>query len=290
MRGPAAAAGTWDTGLRLALLAAVLCAFAANSVFCRLALAHTAIDPATFTVVRLGAGALVLALIARAGGAAHAGGSWTGALVLLAYAVCFSFAYVTLTTATGALLLFGAVQAIMISRGLLAGERLRLVQWAGLLAAIAGLLVLLAPGISAPDPWGALLMIAAGAAWGAYSLQGRGTADPLAATAGNFLRAAPLALPVLALVPLRWDGPGILWAVLSGALASGVGYALWYTVLPHLTATRAASVQLAVPVLAALGGVLLLGEPLSLRLVLATAAVLGGIALVMHGRTLLARP
>lgn len=270
---------------RLALiLVLAMCAFAANSVFCRLALAKTTIDPATFTAIRLGAGAAVLPLLAYATGERGTGGSWSGALALLAYAVCFSFAYVSLTTATGALLLFGAVQATMILSGLLAGERLRPLQWAGLGAAIAGLLALLAPGASAPAPLGAALMLAAGVAWGGYSLLGRGTGSPLATTSGNFVRAAPLSLAALLFAPLHFDWLGMLWAVLSGALASGVGYALWYAALPRLTATRAASIQLSVPVIAALGGVVFLSEPPTLRLVLASATVLGGIALVLRGR------
>lgn len=270
---------------RLALLLVLaMCAFAANSVFCRLALANTAIDPATFTAIRLGAGAAILPVLAYATGERGVGGSWTGALALLVYAVFFSFAYVSLTTATGALLLFGAVQATMILSGLLSGERLRLLQWTGFALAVAGLLALLAPGASAPAPLGAALMLAAGIAWGVYSLLGRGAGSPLATTAGNFVRAAPLSLAALLLVRPQFDAWGMLWAVLSGALASGVGYALWYAALPHLTATRAASIQLSVPVIAALGGIVVLGETLTLRLVLASATVLGGIALVLRGR------
>lgn len=266
------------------LLVLAMSAFAANSVFCRLALAKTTIDPATFTVIRLGAGAVVLAMLAYATGERGAGGSWSGALALLAYAVCFSFAYVFLTTATGALLLFGAVQATMILSGLLSGERLRPLQWGGLGVAIAGLLVLLAPGASAPSPLGAVLMIVAGVAWGGYSLLGRGGGSPLLTTAGNFVRAAPLSLAALLLVPLQFDALGMLWAILSGALASGLGYALWYAALPHLRATQAASIQLSVPVIAAVGGVVFLGEPPTLRLALASVTVLGGIALVLQGR------
>ncbi len=267
------------------LTALAMGAFAANSIFCRLALAHTSIDPATFTLVRLCAGAGMLALLNATRASHPMQGSWPAALALLAYATGFSFAYVTLTAATGALLLFGAVQATMIVCGVLGGERLSLAQWSGLAAAMAGLLALLAPGVAAPDPAGALLMVTAGMAWGAYSLLGRGTADPIAATAGNFLRAAPLALPVLAFAPLDWDRAGLLWAVLSGAGASGIGYAIWYAALPGLTAARAASVQLSVPVITAASGIVFLGEAVSLRVVLASAAVLGGIGLVVWGRT-----
>lgn len=273
-----------------AMTAVAMVAFATNSVLCRLALAHTAIDPASFTLVRIASGAAMLWLLARLTRRGHGiAGSWRGASALLAYAVCFSFAYVSLAAGTGALLLFGAVQATMVVKGLLAGERLSAVQWAGLALALLGLVALVAPGVTAPEPVGAALMVAAGVAWGAYSLLGRSSAEaPLVATAGNFLRAAPLAvLPAAALAlagRASWDGAGLIYAVLSGALASGVGYALWYSALPGLTAARAASVQLSVPVITALGGVALLGETVSLRLALSSAAVLGGIALVVAGR------
>lgn len=270
----------------LTLTAVAMAAFAANSVLCRLALAHTAIDPALFTLVRIVSGAATLwVLVLSAGRGRRIGGSWQGALALLAYAACFSFAYVSLNAGIGALLLFAAVQATMILWGLLRGERLVPLQWIGLAGAMAGLVLLLAPGVSAPEPAGAALMVVAGIAWGAYSLQGRGSADPLGANAGNFLRAAPPAA-LLALVAFGggWDTAGLAYAVLSGALASGVGYAIWYAALPGLTAARAASVQLSVPVITALGGVMLLGEPVTLRLAVASAAVLGGIALVLRGR------
>lgn len=260
-----------------------MCAFAANSIFCRLALAHTRMDPAAFTLVRMASGALVLSVLAYLAGARQVHGSWQAAILLLAYAVCFSFAYVWLTVGTGALLLFGAVQVTMIARGLVGGERLGAAQWVGLVVAITGLFALLAPGVSAPSPAGALLMTAAGVAWGGYSLLGRAGRDALATTAGNFVRSLPLALPLLALAQ-AWDAEGMLWAALSGAVASGVGYAIWYAALPGLSAARAASIQLSVPVIAALSGVALLGEPLSLRLLIASAAVLGGVGLVMWGR------
>lgn len=278
----------------IVLTAVAMVAFAANSVFCRLALAHTAMDPAAFTLVRIGSGAMVLCTLALLSGRGHRiAGSWPAALALFVYAACFSFAYVSLAAATGALLLFGAVQATMIVRGLLAGERLNRAQWGGFTAALAGLLVLLLPGASAPAPVGAVLMVMAGIAWGAYSLLGRRFADPLGATAGNFLRALPMALVPAAVMALAggasWDATGVIHAVLSGGLASGIGYALWYAALPGLNAARAASVQLSVPVITALGAVLLLGEPLSPRLVLASVAVLGGIALVVRGRLRAAR-
>jgi len=226
----------------------------------------------------------VLALLAwwrRGGGTGH--GNWPSAFALFAYAAAFSFAYLQLTAAAGALLLFGAVQATMIAHGLWSGERLRPLQLGGLVLACGGLVGLVLPGLSAPPLAGALLMLAAGIAWGVYSLRGRGAGDPLQVTAGNFLRAVPMAA-VLALLLFRQASPdpaGLGYAVLSGALASGVGYAIWYSALPFLKSTTAATVQLAVPVIAALGGVLLLGEPLTARLLAASAAILGGVALVV---------
>ncbi len=268
----------------LSLTSLAMLAFAGNSLLCRLALKQTGIDPASFTTIRLLAGALVLWLIVRIRGGGHQiGGSWPSALALFAYAAGFSFAYVSLPTGTGALLLFGAVQATMILTGLYRGERLRPQQSAGLLLALAGLVGLLLPGLAAPPLFGSLLMLAAGVAWGVYSLRGRGIADPTGATAGNFLRAIPptLALSLLFLPAAQVDRAGLTYALISGALASGVGYALWYTALRGLQVTQAASVQLSVPVIAALGGVLLLGEALTPRLLLASLAILGGIALVI---------
>lgn len=284
------AAPTAGRAALLTLLA--MLAFAANSILCRLALTQTAIDPAGFTLVRIASGAASLWLIARATGHAKAGaGSWRGAAALLAYAAAFSFAYLTMTAGTGALLLFGAVQATMILVGLYRGERLVLLQWGGLALALGGLALLLAPGLSAPDPLGALLMLVAGAAWGIYSLLGRASRDPIATTAGNFLRAAPMAAVLAALAGplsgggLRWDQGGLVYAVLSGALASGVGYSIWYAALPALTAARAASVQLSVPVITALVAVLALGERITPILALSSVAVLGGIALVILGKS-----
>jgi drug/metabolite transporter (DMT)-like permease len=269
----------------LTLLA--MTAFAANSVLCRLALKHSTIDAASFTAIRLVSGALVLWLLIRfRRGSNQVGGNWISAFALFAYAAAFSFAYVTLPTGTGALLLFGAVQATMILAGLRAGERFSWGQISGLALALAGLVAIMLPGLSAPPLGGALLMLAAGIAWGGYSLRGRGVPDPAAATAGNFLRAAPmgLALGMLLLPSLRLDDRGALLAVLSGALASGLGYAIWYAALRGLNATRAATVQLSVPVIAALGGIVFLGEPITLRLTLASVTILGGIALVLFGR------
>jgi drug/metabolite transporter (DMT)-like permease len=225
---------------------------------------------------------LVLALLARR--SSLRGGNWWSALALFIYAAAFSLAYRTLTAGTGALLLFGAVQLTMILAGWRAGEKLRAGQGAGLALALGGLVVLVLPGLSAPPVSGAALMSAAGVAWGVYSLRGRGVTDPLSATAGNFLRAAPLGLLfcLLMLWELNGDAAGILYAVASGALASGLGYAVWYTALRGLTATRAATAQLSVPLIAALGGIFVLGEPFAWRLALAGGAILGGIALVVY--------
>ena len=274
--------------LRVILLIGIgmLC-FAGNSLLCRLALRQTAIDPSVFTAVRLLSGAAILWLLVRARPGARPGaGNWPSALALLAYAAGFSYAYVSLSAATGALLLFGAVQATMIGVGIVRGERLRGLSLTGLALALGGRVGRLLPGLTRPPLVAAALMLAAGIAWGVYSLRGRGTADPTRVTAGNFLRAAPIALAG----SLLWtqgavpDPAGLGYAVASGALASGVGYAIWYSVLPSLRSTTAAVVQLSVPVLATFGGALLLGEPVTLRVVLTSAAILGGIAAVVLGR------
>lgn len=271
----------------LSLTSLAMIAFACNSLLCRVALKHTAIDPASFTALRLSAGAGTLWLIAALGRRGRAGqGNWASALALFVYAAGFSFAYVSLPASMGALLLFGAVQATMIARGLWSGERLGGLQLLGLGLALAGLVGLLLPGVSAPPPLGAVLMLSAGFAWGIYSLRGKGTGDPIRVTAGNFLRTVPLALALSLLMKgsASLDAAGCAAAVASGALASGLGYAIWYTALPGLRATTAATVQLSVPVLAAFGGVTFLGEHLTLRLGLASVAILGGIALVILER------
>jgi drug/metabolite transporter (DMT)-like permease len=263
-------------------------AFAGNSLLCRLALKQTHIDALTFTSVRLVAGAVMLWLIVRfRDGTPKVQGDVWSSLALFAYAIFFSLAYVSLPAATGALLLFGAVQATMIGVGFWSGERLRALSGVGVVCAFAGLIVLVLPGVAAPPIGGSALMIGAGVAWGIYSLRGRRLAgDPTQVTAGNFMRAVPLAI-VLSLVNWRGmliDPHGIAYAIASGALASGIGYAIWYTALPGLPATLAAIVQLIVPVITAFGGVVLLGEDMSIRLVVATIAILGGIALVIVGR------
>lgn len=268
----------------IALTSLAMLAFAGNSLLCRVALRHSGIDAASFTSIRLVAGAAVLWLVVRMrSGALPGTGNWWSALALFAYAAGFSFAYVSLPAASGALLLFGAVQATMIGYGIRAGERLQRIQLAGLVLALTGLVGLLLPGLSAPPLLGSLLMLGAGVAWGVYSLRGKGAGDPTRVTAGNFLRAAAIAaLLSLALHDgAAVDAAGLLYAVLSGALASGIGYSVWYAVLPALKATHAATVQLSVPVLAAVGGVAFLAEPLTPRLAFASVAILGGIALVI---------
>ena len=273
----------------LALTLLAMLAFAGNSLLCRLALKHTAIDPVSFTLLRLASGALSLWLIVRwtqTGRSGH--GNWRSAAALFVYALAFSLAYVQLNAATGALLLFGAVQATMIGHGLWSGERLRALQGVGCVVALGGLGSLLLPGLASP-PWGsAALMIGAGMAWGVYSLRGKGAGDATRVTAGNFLRTLPLAAAAGLLVPLlplgfslSLDAWGVVYALASGALASGLGYAVWYSALPSLKSVQAAAVQLSVPVIAALGGITFLGEALSWRLVFASLAVLGGIALVI---------
>ena len=259
-------------------------AFASNSILCRLALRQTSIDPATFTLVRILSGAIALWLVMqmrreKSGKA----GNWLSAFALFAYAAAFSFAYLQLPAGTGALLLFGAVQATMISWGLRKGEHLDAIQVVGVIVAITGLTVLLVPGLSAPPLFDSVIMLIAGIAWGIYSLRGRGEKHPVGATAGNFLRAVPFAV-VLIVVGRPWiklDASGVFYAALSGAITSGLGYVIWYRALPGLRAASAATVQLSVPVLAATGGIILLGERISLRYVLASLAVLGGIALIV---------
>jgi drug/metabolite transporter (DMT)-like permease len=259
-------------------------AFAGNSLLCRVALKDTSIDAASFTTIRLISGAVMLWLVARMSRGTLTGrGNWLSAFALFVYAAGFSFAYLSLTAATGALLLFGAVQATMIGRGIWAGERLRRLQLAGLVLALGGLVGLLLPGLSAPPLYGSIMMLGAGVAWGVYSLRGKGAGDPTRVTAGNFLRAVPIAAVLSAITHdgASLDSAGLWYAIASGALASGIGYAIWYTALPALKATNAATVQLSVPVIAALGGIIFLGETVSLRLVLASVAILGGIALVI---------
>jgi drug/metabolite transporter (DMT)-like permease len=273
----------------LLLTAVAMLAFAANSVLCRLALRHTQIDAASFTAVRLVAAALVLwAIVRMRARAAPAGGNWPSALALFAYAAAFSFAYTGLQAGIGALILFGSVQATMVGVGVWRGERLNPYQLTGMGIAIAGLAGLLLPQgtVPAPPPGAAALMMAAGAAWGVYSLRGRVAQDATAATQGNFARTVPMvALLALASLPsLRFDAGGFALAIASGAFASGMGYIVWYTVTPHLKAAHAATVQLSVPLIATAAGALLLGETMSALQLLAGAAILGGIWLSLAKR------
>ena len=271
-------------GRTLGLTLLTLLAFAGNSILGRLALADGAIDPLTFSAVRLASGALILLPFLRAPTAARQPWRPAAAFALLAYALPFSLAYVSLDAGVGALLLFGAVQVTMLGAGQLRGERLRPVQWLGGLLAILGFLVLVRPGLAAPAPGGAVLMTLAGVAWGVYSLLGRGLALPTLATARNFLLAAPLALLARLLISAPLPEPrGLLLALISGALTSGLGYTLWYAALRGHTRTSAALVQLAVPVIAALGGALFLAEALTPRFFVSAGLTLGGIALAILG-------
>jgi len=265
-------------------------AFAANSLLCRLALGEQQIDAASFTTVRVVSGAITLSLFMLPSwrrGERRAPFDWGASIMLFAYMIFFSFAYLSLSAGTGALLLFGSVQLTMIISALRAGERFNPWSWAGLLAAVAGLVYLVSPGVTAPDTLGAVSMVVAGMAWGFYSLIGRRAGNPLESTANNFILAAPMGIAVslLFLADLHLSARGLLLAIASGSIASGLGYVTWYAALRGLTSTRAATVQLSVPVIAAIGGVLLLAEPLTLRLVLASAATLGGIALVLLQRS-----
>ena len=269
----------------VALTFFTLIAFASNSVLCRLALAPGLIGAGTFTGVRLLSGAMMLMLlVALRGRATAVQGSWGSAVALFAYAAPFSFAYLRIPAGVGALVLFGTVQATMIGSDLLKGKRLRSTELAGLVLAVAGLTVLTLPGVSAPDPAGVGLMIVAGVAWGIYSLRGRAAIDPLKSTATNFSRSLLFAMP-LGIASLGYETftlPGVSYAIASGAMASGLGYALWYTALRGLTATQAGIVQLLVPVLAAIGGILLLGESVSVRLLFAGLTILAGVALAVR--------
>ncbi|MCW8908608.1 MAG: DMT family transporter [Sedimenticola sp.] len=276
--------------LRTALLTTLaMIAFAANSLLCRLALGGETIDAASFTTLRLASGALMLWLVTQAGSrpvTRPLSRDWLSAAMLFLYAVTFSFAYTTLSTGTGALILFGAVQLTMFLVGLRRGEHFSPLSWTGLAIALAGLVYLLSPGISAPDPFGALLMVAAGIGWGVYSLRGQGASHPLHGNARNFLLALPMALLVsLVFYDDRLLTPsGMLIAIFSGAVASGLGYIIWYAALKGLSATGAATVQLSVPVIAAFGGVMLLSEAVTTRLIIASAATLGGVALALTQR------
>jgi len=272
----------------LVLTGIAMLALAANPLLCRMALGAGHIDAASFTGIRVIAGAAMLKLLitcTRQGGKRKPV-DWRAVVTLFGYMIFFSFAYLSISVGTGALILFGAVLLTMFTVALQSGERFSSLSWAGLAMAIAGLVYLVSPGVTAPEPVGAALMAVAGVAWGMYSLLGRGEADPLGTTADNFLYAVPLAVAVNVFfwsdVHTSWYG--VTLAILSGAIASGLGYALWYALLAGMPATRAATAQLSVPVIAALGGVVLLSEPMTLRLVVSSVATLGGIALVLLQR------
>jgi drug/metabolite transporter (DMT)-like permease len=271
------------------LTVVAMLAFAANSLLCRLALGHRLIDAATFTTVRVISGAATLSLIVLLRRRPHdySAVNWRSAAMLFTYMTFFSFAYLSLSAGTGALVLFGAVQLTMFIIALREGEHFSLLSWTGLMAAILGLIYLVSPGLTAPDPIGAVLMAVAGIAWGFYSMLGRGTADPLEATARNFVYSVPFVLIVslLFLHDLSSSSKGLALAVASGAIASGCGYVIWYAALAGLTGTRAATVQLTVPVIAAFGGVVLLSEQITLRLLIASVATLGGVAIVVAQRS-----
>jgi drug/metabolite transporter (DMT)-like permease len=277
--------------LRISLLTTfALVAFGFNSILCRVALRAGEADAAGFTVVRLVSGAVTLILISyfldQRNGSKKKRGNWISAFLLFAYAICFSFAYIGLTVAAGALILFTSVQFTMIAVALVRGERPGNLEWLGLLIAVGGLVYLVFPGLSSPPLFASVLMAAAGIAWGIYTLRGKSTSDPLGDTTGNFIRSVPMiaiaAIPFLSSINL--SARGIILAVISGAVASGIGYAVWYSVLKHHTATRAAVLQLSVPVIAAFGGVLLLSEAMTTRLLIAAVFILGGVGLTIAGR------
>ena len=272
------------------LTGCAIIAFAANSILCRLALDAGTIDPASLTIVRVTSGAAMLTAIAGIGGARGVSGGfdWRATAALTGYLVCFSFGYVTTSTATGALLLFGAVQLTMLTAAWRRGARFTRSVWSGFTVALGGLGWLLAPGLDAPEPAGLLLMLASGACWGAYTLSGGSSGNPLAATAANFLAATPLTIaicaPWLVHEGAHWSTAGLVLGVASGAIASACGYAVWFAALRRLNTTQAAVVQLSVPVIAGAGGLVLLAEPLEPRLLVAGCAILGGIALVLSER------
>jgi drug/metabolite transporter (DMT)-like permease len=259
-----------------------LAAFAANSILCRMALRSGSIDPATFTSIRFFAGAITLCLVLLLGAKrVSLRGHWVSALILNAYAIGFSFAYIHLTAGIGALLLFGAAQIVMIGAGFLAGERINKIIVAGWVIAIAGIVILTAPSVSSPPLGDSALMLAAGIAWGWFSLRGRGSKNPIAENAGIFVWSIPMAL-LINLSPIAKTFAatnGIVLAAVSGSIASGLGYAAWYTALPKLKAITAANLQLTVPAIAALGGAVLFHEAITFRLLLSAAMVLGGVAL-----------
>jgi drug/metabolite transporter (DMT)-like permease len=273
----------------LILTILALIAFAANSVLCRSALGENNIDAASFTVIRLFSGALVLLailIIRNHKTSFPSKGGWFSSCMLFLYAITFSFAYITLDTGTGALILFGSVQITMILLSVISGNRLHITEWLGVSVAFAGFVYLILPGLSAPSLTGFMLMMVAGIAWGIYTLKGKGSKNPLSDTTYNFLRTTPVVIVLLIITihNAHYSSDGILLAILSGSVASGIGYTVWYLALGGLTATQAAVVQLSVPVIAAFGGVIFISEAITLRLTLSALLILGGILLVVLGR------
>lgn len=286
---------SFDITMKTSLLTAfALTAFAFNSILCRMALATGEIDAASFTVIRLVSGTVTLAAIILATGKTRSianNGNLISAFFLFAYAIAFSFAYLGLTTATGALILFGSVQLTMFGASLYRGLRPGPLEWIGLIVAFGGFVYLVLPGLAGPPLRSAILMAAAGVAWGFYTLRGKGSENPLADTAGNFLRSVPMVLIVglFFISSIQLSTRGAVLAILSGAVASGIGYSVWYAALKHHTATRAAVLQLSVPIIAAVGGLFLLAESASIRLVIAATLILGGIGLTLSHRPVEAR-
>ena len=273
----------------IVLTSLALIAFAANSVLCRLALGNEAIDAASFTIMRLLSGTIVLLLIVattRNSAADATKGSWGASFMLFLYAATFSYAYVSLDTGTGALILFGSVQITMILLSLISGTRLHLTEWAGVAITFTGFVYLILPGVTTPSTTGFALMTVSGIAWGVYTLKGRRSKNPLLDTAYNFLRTTPLViiLAIIAMNTLNYSTGGIVLALLSGGITSGIGYTIWYIALGGLTSTQAAVLQLSVPLIAALGGVIFVSEAITFRLMISATLVLGGILIVVLGR------
>lgn len=271
-----------------------LIAFAANSVLCRMALGEQSIDAAGFTIIRLLSGAVVLGLIlviTRRREVKRAKGSWSASMMLFIYALSFSFAYISLDTGTGALILFGSVQFTIITISLFSGTRLHYSEWLGLAVAFFGFVYLVLPGINTPSATGFILMTLSGIAWGIYTLMGKGSSSPLSDTGYNFIRTLPLLFVLFSFSypMLSFTTEGLLLAILSGTLASGIGYSIWYLALPLLTSTQAAVVQLSVPIIAAFGGVMFVNEAITERLAISSAVILGGILIVVLGRRYLLR-
>ncbi len=266
-----------------------LVAFAANSVLCRMALGDGMIDAASFTVVRLLSGIIMLTMILTVyAEKKHSAskGNWVSALMLFLYAISFSYAYLSLDTGTGALVLFGAVQITMILISVRSGNRMHFSEWGGVCIAFTGLVYLVLPSVTTPSFLGFVLMSGAGIAWGMYTLRGKNSTFPLGETACNFSRTSPflIALALIGIQTMQLSYEGLMLAILSGAVASGIGYTVWYHALGGLSATEAAVVQLLVPVIAAIGGVLFVSEAISARLVYSGVLILGGILIVVLGR------